>query len=79
VIGFGSDRFHLGVNIDNMAHLGGLLGGIIFALPMVPMLGSPKPLFLLRRRVAVGLVSGLLVFFGFYLTNVFPSSGFGNR
>jgi rhomboid protease GluP len=79
VIGFGSERFHLGVNIDNMAHLGGLLGGIIFALPMVPLRGSPKSLFLVRRRVAVGLMSGLLVFFGFYLTNVFPGSVFLNR
>ena len=79
VIGFGSDRFHLGVNIDNMAHLGGLVGGIIFALPMVPLRGSPRELFLLRRRVAVGLMTGLLVFFGFYLTNVFPSSSFVNR
>jgi rhomboid protease GluP len=76
VIGFGgnriSDQFTLGVNIDNMAHLGGFLGGIIFALPLVPMLGSPKPLFLFRRRLSVWLLSGLLVFFGFYLSAVFP-------
>jgi rhomboid protease GluP len=77
VIGFGSNGMNLGVNIDNMAHLGGLLGGIVFALPLVPMIGSPRPLFLLRRRLAVGLVSGLLVFFGFYLTNAFPPSVFG--
>ncbi len=79
VIGFGSGQFNLGVNIDNMAHLGGLFGGIVFALPMVPLLGSPKPLFFFRRRVAVGLVSGLLVFFGFYLSTVFPPSSFVNR
>jgi rhomboid protease GluP len=76
VIGFGgnriSDQFTLGVNIDNMAHLGGFLGGIIFALPLVPMLGSPKSLFLFRRRLSVWLLSGLLVFFGFYLSAVFP-------
>lgn len=76
VLGFGgnklSDYFALGVNIDNMAHLGGFLGGILFALPMVPLLGSPKPLFLFRRRLAVGLVTGVLVFFGFYLSSVFP-------
>jgi rhomboid protease GluP len=74
VIGFGGNQLNLGVNIDNMAHLGGFLGGIIFALPLVPLLGSPKSLFFFRRRLAVGLVSALLVFFGFYLSAVFPGS-----
>jgi rhomboid protease GluP len=79
VIGFGSGQFDLGVNIDNMAHLGGFLGGIIFALPLVPLLGSPKKMFLVRRRLAVGLLSGVLIFFGYYLSAVFPSSVFLNR
>jgi rhomboid protease GluP len=74
VIGFGSMAVGSIVRIDNMAHLGGFLGGIIFALPLVPMLGSPKRLFLVRRRVAVGLLSAVLVFFGFYLSSVFPGS-----
>ncbi|HEX4320091.1 MAG TPA: rhomboid family intramembrane serine protease [Acidobacteriaceae bacterium] len=76
VIGFGGNRLKLGINIDNMAHLGGFLGGILFALPLVPLLGSSKSAFLLRRRVAVGLMTGILVFFGFYLSVVFPPSAF---
>jgi rhomboid protease GluP len=72
VIGFGGNQLNLGVNIDNFAHLGGFLGGIIFALPLVPMLGSPKSLFLFRRRISVWMLSGVLVFFGFYLSAVFP-------
>ena len=79
VIGFGSLAVGSVVRIDNMAHLGGFLGGIIFALPMVPMLGSPKPLFLIRRRVAVGLLTAVLVFFGFYLSSVFPGSSWPVR
>jgi len=74
VIGFGSLAVGSVVHIDNMAHLGGFLGGIIFALPLVPMLGSPRKLFLMRRRVAVGLLTSVLVFFGFYLSNAFPAS-----
>jgi len=79
VIGFGSMAASSPVHIDNMAHLGGFLGGIIFALPLVPMLGSPKSLFLFRRRLAVSLLSGVLVFFGFYLSSVFPASLWQSR
>lgn len=74
VIGFGSLAVGTAVRIDNMAHLGGFLGGILFALPLVPKLGSPKQLFLLRRRLAVGMMTAVLVFFGFYLSSVFPRS-----
>jgi len=79
VIGFGSLAVGSIVRIDNMAHLGGFLGGIVFALPLVPMLGSPKPLFLLRRRLAVGLLTSVLVFFGFYLSSVFQGSSWPVR
>jgi rhomboid protease GluP len=72
VIGFGSLAVGTSVRIDNMAHLGGFLGGILFALPLVPKLGSPKQLFLLRRRLAVAMMTAILVFFGFYLSSVFP-------
>ena len=78
VIGFGgnilSNYFDLGMQVDNMAHLGGFLGGILFALPLVPMLGASRPQFVFRRRIAVGLVTSVLVFFGVYLTSVFPGS-----
>jgi rhomboid protease GluP len=73
VIGFGGSFMSLGVNIDNMAHLGGLLGGLLFALPLVPRPGSPKSEFLFRRRLAVGLLTCVLVFFGVYLSAVFPA------
>ena len=68
VIGFGSLAVGSAVKIDNMAHLGGFLGGIVFALPLVPMLGSPRSLFLLRRRMAVGMLTSILVLFGYYLS-----------
>jgi len=57
-----------GLNIDNYAHMGGFGGGLLFAAPMVPRLGSPRIVFQTRLRVAVGLVVGVLVLFGFYLT-----------
>jgi rhomboid protease GluP len=68
VIGFGTLAVHTGVQIDNMAHLGGFLGGLLFAVPLVPMIGAPRPLFRFRLRLAIGLLSGVLVLFGFYVS-----------
>jgi len=69
-ISLGTAVAHSGLNIDNMAHLGGCTCGLLFAAPMVPRLGSPRRLFQLRLRIAVGMVVGLLVLFGFYLAQL---------
>jgi rhomboid protease GluP len=66
---------HSGLNIDNMAHLGGFACGLLFAAPMVPRLGSPRRSFDTRLRLAVGMVVGLLVLFSFYIDNVPPPAG----
>jgi rhomboid protease GluP len=58
-----------GLSIDNMAHLGGFVCGLLFAAPMVPRLGSARNLFQTRLRVSVGMVVGVLVLFGFYLAS----------
>ena len=72
VLGFsinvGTHYIGSGLNIDNYAHIGGFGCGLLFAAPMVPRLGSPRTVFQTRLRVAVGLVVGVLVLFGFYLT-----------
>lgn len=59
-----------GISIDNSAHLGGVLCGLLFAAPMVPRIGNPKPVFLTRLQVAVGMIVGILVLFGFYISRV---------
>ena len=66
---------HSSLNIDNWAHVGGFTCGLLFALPMVPRIGSPRPLFQGRLRIAVIMVVGLLVLFGFYIANVTPPAG----
>ncbi len=66
---------HSSLNIDNMAHLGGFACGLLFAAPMVPRLGSPRSVFQARLRAAVGMVTGLLVLFGFYIAHVTPPAG----
>lgn len=69
-ISFGTRAIGSGLRIDNMAHLGGFTCGLLFAAPLVPRFGSPKPLFLWRLRIGVVMVVGLLVLFGFYLAQL---------
>jgi rhomboid protease GluP len=67
-VNFGSG--FTGVEVDNSAHIGGFLCGLLFAAPMVPRIGSPRPVFLARIRLAIALVVFLLVLFGFYLAQL---------
>ena len=69
-ISFGTRVIGSGIRIDNMAHLGGCACGFLFAAPLVPRIGSPKELFVVRRRIAVGIAVGVLVLFGFYLAQL---------
>ena len=69
-ISVGNLLLHSGLNIDNMAHLGGFTCGLLFAVPMVPRIGSPRSLFETRLRIAIGSWWGLLVLFGFYLAQL---------
>jgi rhomboid protease GluP len=69
-VNFGSDAIGAGPHIDNMAHLGGCMCGLLFTTFMVPRIGSPRPLFLRRLRLALVIVTGLLVLFGFYLAQL---------
>jgi rhomboid protease GluP len=71
VLGFGINAAatRTGVAIDNWAHLGGCASGLLFAVPMVPRIGWPAKTFNTRLRVAVGMMTGILVLFGFYLTS----------
>lgn len=66
-INFGASR--TGVEIDNFAHIGGCSAGLLMALPMVPRIGWPRTTFNMRLRVALGMMVGILVLFGFFITN----------
>jgi len=57
-----------GISIDNSAHLGGVLCGLLFATPIVPRIGNPRSVFQTRMQIAVGMIVGLLVLFGFFVT-----------
>ena len=72
-VNFGSG--FTGVEIDNSAHIGGFLCGLLFAAPMVPRIGSPRSVFTSRLRLAVTSMIILLVLFGFYLAHIPPPQG----
>ncbi len=57
-----------GISIDNMAHLGGFACGLLFAMPMIPRLGSPRSTFKNRLWLAIGMITGVLVLFGVFLS-----------
>jgi len=69
-VNFGSG--FTGVEIDNSAHIGGVLCGLLFAAPMVPRIGSSRGEFQTRLRISVAMVVLLLVLFGFYIANLLP-------
>ncbi len=64
-----------GVEVDNSAHIGGFLSGLLFAAPMVPRIGSPRSEFKMKLQLTVGLVVLLLVLFGFYIAHIPPPRG----
>jgi rhomboid protease GluP len=72
-VNFGSG--FTGVEIDNWAHIGGCLCGLLFALPLVPRIGSPRSEFQTRMRLAVTAIVILLVLFGFYVAHITPPQG----
>jgi rhomboid protease GluP len=69
-VNFGASALHSGLRIDNMAHIGGVSCGLLFAAPMVPRLGTPRQVFRTRLGVAIGLMIAVLVLFGFFVANV---------
>jgi len=66
-----------GVEVDNSAHIGGFLCGLLFAVPMVPRIGSPRSEFQFKLRLTEALVVLLLVLFGFYVAHIPPPPGLG--
>ena len=63
VIDFGVNSFHTAVRIDNMAHLGGFVSGLLLGVLLVPKLGSDRKLWIRRQWLAYGSVL-LLVLLG---------------
>jgi rhomboid protease GluP len=53
VLAAGVDLSHFSLKVDNGAHFGGFVAGLLMALLMVPRIGAPPELFRRRRNLAV--------------------------
>jgi rhomboid protease GluP len=71
-VNFGSS--FTGVEVDNSAHVGGFLCGLLFAAPMVPRIGARRSDFQFKLRLSVAIVVLVLVLFGFFLAQLPPRS-----
>jgi rhomboid protease GluP len=69
-IEIGTSVIGAGIHVDNMAHLGGVGCGLLFAVPMVPRLGAQRAAFARRLRIAIAMTVTVLVLFGFYLAQL---------
>jgi rhomboid protease GluP len=65
VIGISTAVLPSPVKIDNMAHLGGFLCGILVGMPLLPRIGAPRGQFLRRQWFTFGAATLLLLLFAF--------------
>jgi rhomboid protease GluP len=70
VIGFGADAFNSPIRIDNMAHLGGFLSGMLLGVLLVPKLGADRKLWILRQWLAFGSVLLLVLLGAHFVANL---------
>ena len=74
VIGGSTWFFHAGLQIDNMAHLGGFLCGLALGVPLVPRIGAPRQQFRKRQHLAYYGMAVLLMVIGFGIFSFWMSA-----
>lgn len=69
-IGLSTMFIHVGVRIDNSAHIGGFACGLALGLPLVPRMTSGRERYLGRQKATFAGASLALALFGYWIANL---------
>jgi rhomboid protease GluP len=70
VIGLGSMFGNFGIRIDNMAHIGGFVGGLGLGVPLVPRMTAGRDRYLGRQKIVFAAAAFVLALFGYFIANL---------
>lgn len=66
MIGGSTMLYHVGIRIDNMAHLGGFLSGMAMGVPLAPILGTGREPYFRRQKIVFSVATVALALFGYW-------------
>lgn len=66
MIGGSTMLYHVGIRIDNMAHLGGFLSGMAMGVPLAPILGTGREPYFRRQKIVFSVATVILALFGYW-------------
>jgi rhomboid protease GluP len=70
LIGLGTLVVNFGIHIDNMAHIGGFLGGLALGVPLLPKMTAGRENYLGRQKVTFASACLVLSLFGYWIANL---------
>ncbi len=69
-IGLSTMFIHVGVRIDNSAHIGGFASGLALGVPLVPRMTAGRDRYLKRQKATFAAACLALALFGYWIANL---------
>jgi rhomboid protease GluP len=70
VIGLSTMFVNVGIRIDNMAHIGGFVSGLVLGVPLVPRMTSGRERYLRRQKITFAAACLALALIGYGIANL---------